>query len=398
MDLLQPLLPYHMQQRVLIIQFSQRGQATVRILPLRQQRVGEHRLQHRGVGVALVAQPLTGAAVRQAGDGADRAGGQRIDRGEFRTGIQAHLVGLLVAVKHHLRLDLSPGDAQPRQTVAMLVMRHLIYTCPETSTRFDLLGIPFKAGEEAIDALHGESGPEEHGEQRARGYHGFQPLVRDGAGVQELVHGRFVEHRDVFHRPGRSAVLEVHAAVGEPVTQLGEQCGPVGAGSVHLVDEYEGRHVVSPQQAPQRLGMPLDAVRPGHHQYGVIQHRQHALGLGGEIDVPRRIDEGDRQIAGSDDGGLGEYRDASRPLHRVGVEERIAVIDAAEPANLPRTVEQRFGQRGLARVHMSQNARDDVLFHSVHPIGGEDVTAGSLEPLSGLRITGRKSRYPQLGV
>ena len=144
--------------------------------------------------------------------------------------------------------------------------------------------------------------------------------------------------------------------------------------------------------------MPLDAVSPGHHQYGVIQHRQHALGLGGEIDVPRRIDEGDRQIAGSDDGGLGEYRDASRPLHRVGVEERIAVIDAAEPANLPRTVEQRFGQRGLARVHMSQNARDDVLFHIVHPIGGEDVTAGSLEPLSALRITGRKSRYPQLGV
>ena len=276
----------------------------------------------------------------------------------------------------------------------MLVMRHLIYTCPETSTRFDLLGIPFKAGEEAIDALHGEGGPEEHGEQCARGYHGFQPLVRDGAGVQELVHGRFVEHRDVFHRPGRSAVLEVHAAVGEPVTQLGEQCGPVGAGRVHLVDEYEGRHVVSPQQAPQRLGMPLDAVRPGHHQYGVIQHRQHALGLGGEIDVPRRIDEGDRQIAGSDDGGLGEYRDASRPLHRVGVEERIAVIDAAEPADLPRTVEQRFGQRGLARVHMSQNARDDVLFHSVHPIGGEDGTAGSLEPLSALRITGRKSRYP----
>ena len=32
---------------------------------------------------------------------------------------------------------------------------------------------------------------------------------------------------------------EVHAAVGEPVTQLGEQCGPVGAGRVHLVDEYE---------------------------------------------------------------------------------------------------------------------------------------------------------------
>ncbi len=31
MDLLQPLLPYHMQQRVLIIQFSQRGQATVKV-------------------------------------------------------------------------------------------------------------------------------------------------------------------------------------------------------------------------------------------------------------------------------------------------------------------------------------------------------------------------------
>lgn len=45
----------------------------------------------------------------------------------------------------------------------MLVMRHLIYTCPETSTRFDLLGIPFKAGEEAIDALHGEGDPKNTG-------------------------------------------------------------------------------------------------------------------------------------------------------------------------------------------------------------------------------------------
>lgn len=89
-----------------------------------------------------------------------------------------------------------------------------------------------------------------------------------------------------------------------------------------------------------------------------------------------------------------EDRDASRLLQGIGVQKRIAVIYSPQFADLTGTVEQRLGQRGLARVHMSQNARDDVLFHSVHPIGGEDVTAGSLEPLSALRITGRKSRYP----
>lgn len=227
----------------------------MRIL-LWQQRVGEHRLQHRGVGVALVAQPLTGAAVRQAGDGADRAGGQLIDRGEFRTGIQAHLVGLLVAVKHHLRLDLSPVTRSHVRRLPCSSCDTLYTRAPKRAPGSISLVYRSKPARKPSMPSMARADPKNTGNSARQGYHGFQPLVRDGAGVQELVHGRFVEHRDVFHRPGRSAVLEVHAAVGEPVTQLGEQCGPVGAGRVHLVDEYEGRHVVSPQQAPQRLGMP----------------------------------------------------------------------------------------------------------------------------------------------
>lgn len=59
--------------------------------------------------------------------------------------------------------------------------------------------------------------------------------------------------------------------------------------------------------------------------------------------------------------GLGEDGDAALPFHGVRVEEGVAVVDAAEFAYLAGSVQQRLRQRGLARVHMRQNARDDSL-------------------------------------
>ena len=188
------------------------------------------------------------------------------------------------------------------------------------------------------------AGPEERGEQRARGCRRLSAArPRRRRSSRNSFMARFVEHRDVFHRPGPSAVLEVRAGARRRACHAAgrSSAGPVGTGSasILLTNMKVGTLYCSPQ--PGASGVfgcaPRMPSSPGHHQYGVIQHRQHALGLGGEIDVPRRIDEGDRQIAGSDDGGLGEYRDASRPLHRVGVEERIAVIDAGRACESART-------------------------------------------------------------
>ena len=77
-------LPYHMQQRILILKLTQRDQAGMNIALPRQQRVREHRLKHRIYAVRLLPKPGTGKCSRQARNGAHGARNNRIDRTELR--------------------------------------------------------------------------------------------------------------------------------------------------------------------------------------------------------------------------------------------------------------------------------------------------------------------------
>ena len=76
--------------------------------------------------------------------------------------------------------------------------------------------------------------------------------------------------------------------------------------------------------------MALYAVAAADDEHCVVEHRQRALHLGGEIDVARRVKQRELLIARKQHCLLGKDRDAALALERVGVEEGVAVVDAAE--------------------------------------------------------------------
>ena len=173
-------------------------------------------------------------------------------------------------------------------------------------------------------------------------------------------------HGDLLHAFAVNRLGEVDAAVREAFLELGEQLRFVGAGRVHFVDEDECGHLIAIEQSPQRFGMALDAVRAGDDEDGVVEHGERTFRFGGEVDVSRSIEQGDGEVGRGDDGRLGEDGDAALPFHGVRVEEGVAMVDTSEFAHLASGIKQGFRQRGLACVHMRQNARDDSL-HGLLP-------------------------------
>ena len=65
---------------------------------------------------------------------------------------------------------------------------------------------------------------------------------------------------------------------------------------------------------------------------------------------------------------FGEDGDAAGLFQRVGVQKGVLVIHAAQLADRAGTVEHGFRKGGLARVHMGQNAQNDMLVNSFHPL------------------------------
>ena len=107
--------------------------------------------------------------------------------------------------------------------------------------------------------------------------------------------------------------------------------------------------------------MALDSVRAGDNEDGIIEHGERTFGFGGKVDVPRSVEQGNGKVGCGEDRRLGEDGDASLPFHGIRIKEGVTMVDTAEFAHLAGDIEQRFRQRGLARVHMRQNARDDSL-------------------------------------
>ena len=137
-------------------------------------------------------------------------------------------------------------------------------------------------------------------------------------------------------------------------------------GQVHLGDEDEGGDLVPAEETPEGFGVGLDPVSAADDQDGVVQDLEGALHLGGEVHVARGVQEGHRQVGGLKDSLLGEDGDAPGPLQGVSVQIGIPVVHPAQLLDGPGGVEQGFGQGGLARVHVGQDA-DDKSFHIVSP-------------------------------
>ena len=180
-------------------------------------------------------------------------------------------------------------------------------------------------------------------------------LRRQAARVQHFFHQLLIAQRQCFVAGGRLCT-KIHKALAKAVVQLAEQLFPGHAGQVHFIHEYKGRHMVAPQQPPQRFGMALHAVRSADHQHGVIQHLQGALSLGGKIHMAGGIQQSNGSIARRKQRLLGKDSDAACFFQAVGIQKGVSVIHPPQLPDLAGTVQQSFGKRRLSGIHMGSNA------------------------------------------
>ena len=247
------------------------------------------------------------------------------------------------------------------------------HACGEGGRPFTFAGERLQPVQEFLDPFEFQCRAEIYGEQFAYGDHRSQSAHGQRAMFQIVVHRLLVQGGDILgkrvqrYRAALSGLLHCRQRIyriAQAFAQLCQNGLAVESGGVALVDEDERRHTVSGQQTPQCLGMALHAIRAGDHKNRVIKHTQHTFGFGCEIHVPRRIQQGQAQVAVFHQCLVRENRDASRLLQGIGVQKRIAVIYSPQFADLTGTVEQRLGQRGLARVHMRHDACH-YLFHQL---------------------------------
>ena len=158
-------------------------------------------------------------------------------------------------------------------------------------------------------------------------------------------------------------LLGIQTALTQTTLQLGSDRLTPGVLQIHLVDEDERRDVVTVEQAPQRLGVSLDTVVGANDQNRIIERLECSFRLGRKIDMPRGVDEHEARIPALDHCLRREDGDAALALDCIGIQVRVAVIDASAGADLPRVEEHCLGKRGLTCIHMRQDA-DNCLLHT----------------------------------
>ena len=132
MDLAQPLVPHHAQQGFFLLQLAQVLQHGVGIAALRQDDpVIQHRLEHCRHSARCLAQPHTGARMRQAGHRADHTALRALHCLKFFAGVNADLIDLFlpatVRFPGHLRAhrQAAARDLEIGQAVALRIPRDL---------------------------------------------------------------------------------------------------------------------------------------------------------------------------------------------------------------------------------------------------------------------------------
>ncbi len=150
-------------------------------------------------------------------------------------------------------------------------------------------------------------------------------------------------------------------ALEQPVLDLVVDPLELGADAIHLVDEADPGDAVLGRLPPDGLALCLDPLDGREHDDGAVEHAERTLDLGREVDVPRRIDDVDRDraslgvlpVAGD---RRGDDRDPPLALFLEVVGRRIPLVDVPHPVDLARVVQDPLGRRRLAGV----DVRDDA--------------------------------------
>src|SRR6185312_4028796 len=92
---------------------------------------------------------------------------------------------------------------------------------------------------------------------------------------------------------GADRHFDGHGVGTQALFHLLEDAEEVRAGTVHLVDEREARHLVLVGLAPHGLGLGLDAAHGAEHGASAVQHAQRTLHFDGEVHVAGGVDDVD---------------------------------------------------------------------------------------------------------
>ena len=200
--------------------------------------------------------------------------------------------------------------------------------------------------QKALDAVAGEGRAREGGEDaplRERLCQPCAPGFEVVIPLDEPIQQRLVPLGHGFD----GGIIHLHAVKAPKVRNVGGQQAAHGVEArdkvrvhpVALVHENQHRHIVALQQAPDGLRVALHALYAADDQHGEVQHRQHALHLGGEVRVAGGVQQIVSIFAQLHHRLVGEHGDAPLPLHGMQVEEGVAVIHAAQAADCAAAVE-----------------------------------------------------------
>ena len=173
----------------------------------------------------------------------------------------------------------------------------------------------------------------------------LQRISRISHEVDHALEIRFGAHGQL-QRHGHRAELRLH---------LLQHAVEVRPDPVQLVDVGDAGNVVAVRLVPDRFRLRLHSAHGAENGHRAVQHAQGALHLGGEIHVPRGVDDVDLVVAPVA-GGCGRG-DGDAPLLLLvhPVHGGFAVVHFAHAMGLAREEQDSLGRRGFPRV----DVRDD---------------------------------------
>ena len=357
------LPPHNVELRYLLLQRLQLQIEAVHIAGSRGKHpVGEDRLQHREDRGCLVSKPLAGIRPLQPGDSADHAGARLLHGLKTVSGVDPDLVHLLacpplacsfltgllltarfpctgvrhVLVQVHLHPQASPGHLQVGQPLTGGIPCDLVHPGAKLLRIPRIFHIISQSLKEHLHSLHLQRRAKETGKNPPLSYQLPDALLVRGLSLQEPLQQRLVVEGHPLIEILR--IREVLALVGEPLFQLLHERPLIRPLLVHLVDKEEDRDMISLQEMPQRLHMPLDAVRAADDKDRVVQHLQGPLHLRREIHMPRRVQEGHLLIPDDRLRLLGKNGDPPVLFHLVCIQEGVPVVHPPQLSYLARGV------------------------------------------------------------
>ena len=167
-------------------------------------------------------------------------------------------------------------------------------------------------------------------------------------------------------RPGHRADIE-RQGVGHFVQRF-EHAAPF---AVDLVDESDDRDRAQAADLKQLAGLRLDPLGSVDHHDRGVHRRQRAIGVFGEVLVPRRVEQVERHpvaLESHDRAGHGNTA-LLLDLHPVRPRppRRAARLDLARQVDRPALQQQFFGQRGLTRVGVGNDGKGAAVRHGPGP-------------------------------